>query len=440
MLQAVNKRKLLILFGVVLLAAPLLVSSAWAGETLSGEEVVIGADEVIEDDLYVAANEVIVEGTIGGDLVAVGNSVTVDGTVEGDLIAAGQSVEVGGQVDDDVRIAGQALLLSEGAVVEDDLIAAGYSLENEPESSVGGVLWYAGYQALLAGSVGEDLAATLNSLTLGGEIGEDVNVEVDGEDGGPSPSAFGPAPQVPIPVVQSGLTLTESALVGGNLTYRSSAEAQINPGAQIEGDVVREEQPAAEEEEEPARDPVAETVLESLRSFVSLLLVGLLLVWLAPGWVRRRAGAVIDRPLVSLGLGLLGLVAFLVLGMIILLTTILLAIVFGLLTLGGLVGLIIVLGLLAETVLVLAFWISTGYIAQIVIDFLVGVMLLEAIGSGRGSGRVQPLVVGLIVYVILRTVPVLGAIVGLAVVLLGLGALLGWIWSRFRRGAPPPAA
>ena len=51
--------------------------------------------EFTEDDLYVAANEVIVEGTIGGDLVAVGNSITVDGTVEGDLIAAGQSVEVG---------------------------------------------------------------------------------------------------------------------------------------------------------------------------------------------------------------------------------------------------------------------------------------------------------------------------------------------------------
>jgi cytoskeletal protein CcmA (bactofilin family) len=150
----VNKHKFIFFLGVVLLAVLLLVPSAWAGETLSGEEVVIGADEVIEDDLYVAANEVIVEGTIGGDLVAVGNSVTVNGTVEGDLIAAGQSVEVAGQVDDDVRIAGQALLLSEGAFIEDDLIAAGYSLENEPESSVGGVLWYAGYQALLAGSVG----------------------------------------------------------------------------------------------------------------------------------------------------------------------------------------------------------------------------------------------------------------------------------------------
>jgi hypothetical protein len=42
--------------------------------------------------------------------------------------------------------------------------------------------------------------------------------------------------------------------------------------------------------------------------------------------------------------------------------------------------------------------------------------------------------------VILRTVPVVGAIVGLAVVLVGLSALLGWIWSSFRRGAPTPEA
>jgi hypothetical protein len=33
-----------------------------------------------------------------------------------------------------------------------------------------------------------------------------------------------------------------------------------------------------------------------------------------------------------------------------------------------------------------------------------------------------------------------GCLVGLAVVLIGLGALLGWIWSRFRGGAPTPEA
>jgi cytoskeletal protein CcmA (bactofilin family) len=401
--------------------------------------VIIGPDEVVDDDLYATANEVVVEGTIRGDLVAYGQSVTVDGTVEGDMIAAGQSVEIGGEVDDDARIAGQALLLSEGASVGDDLIAAAYSLQNEPESNVGGTLWYAGYQALLAGGVGEDLAGAANALTLGGEIGGDADVDVDGEEGGGGPPAFVPVPQVPIPTVESGLTLTDSALIGGNLTYQSSTEAQIDPGARIEGDVVREERPI--EEEEATRSPGAETVLEALRSLVSLVLVGLLLMWLAPGWIRRRAYTVLDRPLASLGWGLLGLIAFLIMGMVILLVTILLGIVLGLLTLGGLVALVIILGLLAEAALVLIFLITTNYLAQIIVGFVAGVLLLESVLPGRGAGRFLPLVVGLIVYVILRAVPVLGPIVGLIVVLLGLGALLIWVWTTVRRGhTPPPSA
>ena len=421
------------IIGLALLAVLLVTSPGWAVESQSGDQVIIGPDEVVDDDLYATANEIVVEGTVRGDLVAFGRSVTVDGTVEGDLIGAGQSVEIGGEVDDDVRIAGQALLLSEGASVGDDLIGAAYSLQNEPESNVGGTLWYAGYQALLAGAVGEDLAGAANALTLGGEIGGDADVDVDGEEGGAAPPAFVPVPQVPIPTVEPGLTLTDSALIGGNLTYQSSTEAQIDPGARIEGDVVREERPVEEEEEEAARSPLTETVLDALGSLVALVLVGLLLVWIVPGWIRRRAYTVLDRPLASLGWGLLGLVSFPILGVVVLLVTILLAIVLGLLTLGGLVALLIVLGLLAEAALVLALWISTGYLAQIVVSFLAGVLLVEAIRPGRGRGRVLPLVVGLILYVVLRAIPVLGPLVGLAVVVLGLGAISHWIWTKLRR-------
>jgi cytoskeletal protein CcmA (bactofilin family) len=428
------------IIGLALLAVLLAISPGWAVESQSGDQVIIGPDEVVDDDLYATANEIVVEGTVRGDLVAFGRSVTVDGTVEGDLIGAGQSVEIGGEVDDDVRIAGQALLLSEDASVGDDLIAAAYSLQNEPESNVGGTLWYAGYQALLAGTVGEDLAGAANALTLGGEIGGDADVDVDGEEGGAAPPAFVPVPQVPIPTVEPGLTLTDSALIGGNLTYQSSTEAQIDSGARIEGDVVREERPVEEEEEEAARSPLTETVLDALGSLVALVLMGLLLVWIVPGWIRHRAYTILDRPLASLGWGLLGLVAFPILGVVVLLVTILLAIVLGLLTLGGLVALIIVLGLLAEAALVLALWVSTGYLAQIVVSFFAGVLLVEAIRPGRGRGRVLPLVVGLILYVVLRAIPVLGPLVSLVVVLLGLGAISHWIWTKLRRSraiAPP---
>jgi cytoskeletal protein CcmA (bactofilin family) len=420
--------RLLVVAGLALLVGLITASTAWAVETRSGDSVVIGPDEVLEDDLYVTANNVVIDGTIRGDLVAFGQSIAVDGTVEGDLIGAAQAVQIGGTVEDDVRIAGQTLLLDEGAEVEDDLIAAGLSLENVPDSVVGGTLMYAGYQALLQGTVGEDVNAAANGLELGGEVGANVDAEVDGEDGGPPPFLF--APQADLPTVDSGLTLTDSATVGGNLTYESSTEAQIDPQAQIEGEVVGEERPAEAEEDAYT---FADAVFDNLRSFIALLVVGLILIWIAPNWIRRRAGTVLDRPLASLGWGVLGLVAFLALGVVILLATLVLAVILGLLTLGGLVALIVVLGLVAEVVLVLIFWLSTNYLAQIVVSFLAGLLLVEAVRPGRGSGRVLPLVVGLILYVILRAVPVLGPLVGLAVVLLGLGAFLDWIWAKLRR-------
>ena len=439
--RSVDIRRLLVLSSLALLLAlpvGLLTASpaAWAMETRSGDRVVIGSNEDINDDLYVAANEIVVDGTVRGDLIAIGNSVRVNGAVRQDVIAAGRSVEIGGTVGHATRIAGQTLLVSKGAQVDGDLLAAGYSLQNQRGSTVGGTLAYTGYQALLEGNVDGDLQGALNALELGGEVGKNVDVQVDGQGGGGPPFVSTTPSEVPVPTVQPGLTLTDSAKVGGDLNYESSAEAQISPDAQIGGQVnptIRTTQ-----QEEKTTTPVANVVFSILRSFVALLLVGLLLVWLVPRWLRRRAGTVLDRPLASFGWGVLAFIGFLALGIAILLATILLTIIFGVLTLGGLVLLFIALGVLAEAVLVTVFLVSTNYVAQVIVSFLAGVLVLEGFRPGRDTGRVLPLVIGLILYVILRAIPWLGFIVGLAVVLLGLGALSHWGWSklRHRRGQP----
>ncbi len=109
-----------------------------------------------------------------------------------------------------------------------------------------------------------------------------------------------------ISTVEPGLTLTDSARVGGDLTCESGGEAQINPEAQIEGEVVRKE-PPADQEEEPA-SPVVDAVLDNLRSFVALVVVGLLLLWIAPNWIRRLADTIRARPLPTLGWGVVGFV------------------------------------------------------------------------------------------------------------------------------------
>jgi hypothetical protein len=345
-------------------------------------------------------------------------------------------VKIGGTVGHAARIAGQTLLLSQDARVDGDLLAAGASLQTEPNSTVGGNLAYAGSQALLEGTTNKDLEGFMNGLELGGKVGGNVDVHVDGDGGGPTSFPFAPASQIQVPTVAPGLTLTDTAQVGGDLNYESSSEAKISPAAQIGGEVVRTERPP---QEEPTRTAL-DVVLDILGSLIALSLVGLLLMWIVPNWTRSLSDRIGVRPLPSLGLGIVGFIVFLALVIVILLATILLAVIFGLLTLGSLVLLIVSLGLLAEAVLVLAFLITTNYLAQILVSLLVGRLLLERLFPARAGGRVLPLVVGLVLYVVLRAIPVFGFIVGLVVVLLGLGALTSWIWERLRRAPsqPPP--
>lgn len=75
------------LFSVLGLLALLLVTlttpvSAFDGR--SGENIVIGSKEVINDDLYVTAATFVLDRTVNGDVIAAGQTLTINGSVDGD--------------------------------------------------------------------------------------------------------------------------------------------------------------------------------------------------------------------------------------------------------------------------------------------------------------------------------------------------------------------
>ena len=131
-------RIFLVLGIAVVLPLSLICSGSLLAEVRQGNEVLIAKDEVIDDDVYIFAQQVTVNGTINGDLVVFGRQIKINGSVDGDLIAAAQQILVNGKVSDDVRIAGQVLTLEDNADLGDDLIAASYSLECTKASQIGG--------------------------------------------------------------------------------------------------------------------------------------------------------------------------------------------------------------------------------------------------------------------------------------------------------------
>jgi cytoskeletal protein CcmA (bactofilin family) len=406
---------------------------ARAAETRSGDTVVVGRDEVIDGDLYVAASSITIDGVIKGDLVSGASQVTVNGTVEGDILAAAQSVIINGTVDDDVRVFAQAVQVGPSAQVAGDLAVGAMSLESQAGSRVRGDVLVGAFQALIAGDVGRSILGGMERMELRGAVGGDVNVAVAG---GQDDSAvrFSPAGQIPIPALEPGLTIADSARIEGQLSYQSTTEAMISPNAQIAGGISFEPITVTD----PAAAPAPVQGLYAIQRLVSLLLVGMLLLWLAPLWIRRMADTVTSAPLPALGWGVVAFIAFIAAVFAVLVATVLLAILFGILTLGGLVAWVVTFGLLLSSTLVFSYITFAAYIAIGIIAFVVGRWMLQYTRPAWIERSYIPMIIGLVLYVLLSIIPWVGAVVSILVALLALGALWQWGRSQIQRQGPIP--
>jgi len=408
------------------------VTPVGAFEGRSGEDVVIRNGEVVNDDLYVAATTITIDGTVNGDALLIGRMVVVNGTINGGLWAVAQSVIVNGTVRDSARVGGQAVQLDTRAKVGRDLLFLGQSLENRAGSSVGNDLLLGGSQALLAGSVGRNLTGGMEGLDLRGSVGGNVDVAV-GEGGELSRSGT-PPPEIGIPVVKSGLRVADTARIGGKLTY--SSDRTFPMGNQAAGGVERKTPEVREER----RDDTTSRLLDALRHLVALVAIGLLLVWLAPGWVRRLAQTVAERPGPSLGWGVIACAAIVIAVIGLLIAVVLLAIVFDVLTLGNLVALEIALGALGIVGLAVAFALFTSFVAQAVVAVLAGRLILRPREPERFLDWLPPLLLGAVLLGVATALPGIGGLVGLAISLVGLGALWLLVIAPLSEPRPPPLA
>jgi cytoskeletal protein CcmA (bactofilin family) len=398
----------------------LIPTPAWSDEIAGPKSITIGAKEVINDDLYMTADKITIDGIVKGDAVVAASQITVNGTVEGDLIAAGRMITVNGSVNDDVRIAGQVLVLGETAQIKDDLIAAGYSLEHKKGSTIGGNLSYFGGQGQFAGTVQQNLRGATAATQIAGQVKGNVDIIVGNHQLSRPP--FIPE-DLKIPQIPSGLTLTDAAQIDGKLTYRSDMDAKIDPGATIAGRVTREDLPAAANQS----PNVAYGIFWQLQRLLVLGLVGWLLLRLTPGWTQTLSANVQSRPLPSFGWGLVTVAIVLIGPIVICALSVPLLMIAGLF-LPSLVLPILGIGLLALFTLLIGFMIVVSFVPPIVLSFLGGQWLISRLRPQRSVENWRVLFIGLILFVPLTAIPVVGNVFNTIASFLGLGAL--WLWWR----------
>jgi len=437
-----SKFILLVCIGLVAIFTLALATPARAFESRGGDTVTIPAGEVIEDDLYVGANIFTLDGVVKGDLIVAGSAITINGTVEGDLLAAGQSVVVNGRVMDDIRMTGAALVLGESAQIADDVVSAGYSLETKDGSSVGGDTLFGGYQAVLAGDTARNANIAVNRLELSGSVGGDVSVEVGSAEETPMVSPFTFMPNMPaVPSVAGGLTIKSGASIGGDLTYTAIPETMIPPGT-VSGDVLHKLPAVVTGKEKTVTEKTSSWFFTNLRNLVTLLIVGLLMVWLVPKLVQNGANAVNAKPLPSFGWGIVTIFGFFFALLALTTLVVIVAIILGIVTLGDLLGTIIWAGIIAVAALIFAFSVSVGYISKIIVSYLGGRLILARLKPEWAERPYWPVALGVVIFAILVAIPFLGGFINVIVVVLGLGALwlLGWELIRSRpTGAKAPA-
>ncbi|MBU8896111.1 polymer-forming cytoskeletal protein [Corallococcus sp. M34] len=344
--------------------------SARAATVRTGQVVTVGPQEVINDDLYVFAREVHVEGTVRGDVVAAGQKVDVTGTVAGDVQTAASETHLSGRVSGSVRAASNVLDLS-GPVGKDAMLAAN-DLRMGRSASVGGDLFFAGNRAEVASPVKGRLHAAAQTLIVSAPVGGDVRAQVD------------------------TLRLASGAHVHGNLSYRGGEGALIDPGASVAGRIER--LPVEHRRAGPLMLAYA-----WVRSVVGLFALGMVVALLSPRFARRAPAVLRQQPWKSLGWG-----AVLFFGLPVLAG--------GVFFVGALVG-GWWLGLF-----VLAVYALGLVLAFPVVGMLVGQWLMERFGRA-GASLALSLLVGLMLLMAVRWVPLLGGLVALATVLFGLGAM-----------------
>jgi len=346
----------------------------------SGQTVTIPAGETVTSDLYVFAGTVRVEGTIDGDLVAMGGTIEIPGTVTGDVLSAGGNVSITGTVGGDARLAAGTVSVS-GTVKEDLATASGQATIDQ------------------SGTVGEDMLASVGRLSVNGTVTGDLTA--------------------------SAATYDKTGSVGG------TEDVVINAGRFPWGT------PAAAPAPTPDQTAVVtNTALDGIQHFLIVLLVGGLLLWLAPGTYAATKEAIQRRPLPAAGWGILGLLGYLVALLVILLGMIVLAVVFGIVGFDDLVGLGVLTGFVAILGTTLGFVVICAYLA----DAIVGAAVAGVVMRDRSATRSREfglMAVGAAVVVLLSLIPVIGPWIKFVVIVLGLGAVL-LAWYGGRRSAPPP--
>ena len=201
---------------ILLVALFALVSMpASAAFFTNSEEYSLSKEEVINEDIYISAGNVVVSGRVNGDVFSGGGSVLVNGPVRGDVTLGGGDIDVLSPIGDDLRVAGGQVTIGER--VADDLIAAGGIVHVISGTTISGEAIVVGGRVVIEGTINEDLLIYADEVVLKGSVGGNAKIF--------SGRKF---------------EIGENLFIGGDFEYHAPEAVEIGEGVTIGGETIFE--------------------------------------------------------------------------------------------------------------------------------------------------------------------------------------------------------
>ena len=340
----------------------------------AGDQITI--DKPISDNLFVSGGEISINEPIEGDLIITGGSISVDANTK-DIIAAGGQIELDGNAEDIIAAGG---VIDVNGNVSGDLIVAGGQISISENTVIERDVLISGGQLTVDGHVLGDLEANGGIIT--------INNIIEGN----------------ATIVAQEVVLGDNAMVKGNLIV--PLDADIDP-SKVEGTVIFRQM--AQPEITPTMKLIS-FVLGKLALLLTLFGVGVLLLSLQGEFLQKTENTLAKDYWQLFLLGFALLVAIPIAAIILIIT---------------LIG--IPLGLILFGVYVLSILVS-----QVVLSYYLGELIVERIFKIKVTSLYIQLLIGVLVFILVTSIPIAGGILGFFMLLLGMGASYKVLFSKKR--------
>lgn len=343
-------------------------------------------DTALDEDAYIAGEDVTIEQDINGDLFVGAGIVSITGNISQDIHIAAGEVQISGNVGDDVRVAGGTIVIN--GEVSGDVLVAGGKVAFGPNSVITGDVAVAAGEVVFWGQITGDLWVQSDNIDLAGEV--TGSVKANG----------------------SKIDIVEGAVIGGDLEYRATHEATFGDN-QVKG-TINFNQIKRNNYEGAKKAKSAINISGMIFGFVASFLLGLVMLLIAPKMFEEVSNKTYKNVLLSTGIGF-AFIGIAIIGIPLAFLTIL----------GYKIALLMTLKLISWFIVIKVFG-----------AYFIGHLYFLKSKRARNFGlQLTLLACGLLTWEIVGLIPVLGALAKVVITILATGGLCLYgkvIWDHLR--------